>query len=166
MNMKIQLPETCTAVIKTSFGSVGVVTQFEKIRAIRIFPGIFMEKMPHDAVSTEAVRQIQQYLMHPAMRLDLPVDMDGTEIHRKIWMELMAIPCGEAKTYGELGSILHFSPKVISEACEANPLALYIPSHRAIAIAGPKGPVGEGDPSHPLVRTKYWLLKHEGFLHV
>ena len=165
MNSKILLPETCTAVVKTSFGSVGVWTQLEKIRAIHIFPGIFMEKMPQDTVSAEAVRQIQHYLTQPGMRLDLPVDVEGTEIHRKIWLELMAIPCGKAKTYGELGSILHFSPKVISEACEANPLALYIPSHRAIAISGPKGPLGEGDPSHPQVRTKYWLLKHEGFLH-
>ena len=166
MNNKVLLPETCSAVVKTSFGSIGVLTQFGKVKAIHIFPGMFLEKMPHDALSAEAVRQIQHYLAKPGMRLDLPVDMDGMEIHRKIWMELMAIPCGEVKTYGELGSILHFAPKVISEAREANPLALYIPSHRAIAISGPKGPVGEGDPSHPLVRIKYWLLKHEGFLHV
>ncbi len=151
MNKKILLPETYSAVVKTSFGSVGVLAQLGKIRAIHIFPGIFLEKMPHDALSAEAVRQIQHYLIQPGMRLDLPVDMDGTEIHRKIWMELMAIPCGETKTYGELGSILHFSPGVISEACVANPLALYIPSHRAIAISSQKGPVGEGDPSHPLI---------------
>ncbi len=165
MNAKILLPETCSAVVKTSFGSVGVWTQFEKIKAIHIFPGIFLEKKPHDALSAEAVGQIQHYLTRPGIRLNLPVDVDGTVIHRKIWMELMAISCGEVKTCGELGSILHFSPEVISDACEANPLALYIPNDRAIAISSPKGPVGEGDPSHPLVQTKFWLLKHEGFLH-
>lgn len=111
MNNKVLLPETCSAVVKTSFGSIGVLTQFGKVKAIHIFPGMFLEKMPHDALSAEAVRQIQHYLAKPGMRLDLPVDMDGMEIHRKIWMELMAIPCGEVKTYGELGSILHFSLK-------------------------------------------------------
>lgn len=44
MNAKILLPETCSAVVKTSFGSVGVWTPFEKIKAIHIFPGIFLEK--------------------------------------------------------------------------------------------------------------------------
>ena len=166
MNKKVLLPEACTAVVKTSFGSIGVVTQSEKIIAIHIFPGVFQEKMPGDAVSGEAVVQIRHYLRKPEMRLDLPVQMSGTEIHRKIWTELMAIPAGQVKTYGELGSLLHFSPRVICEACEANPLALYIPRHRVVAISGPNGPVGEGDPSHPLIQTKHWLLRHEGFLHV
>lgn len=166
MIKKILLPEACTAVVKTSFGSVGVLTQLEKIRAIQIFPGIFLEKMADDALSSEAAAQIQHYLKQPGMRLDLPVDMNGTEIHRKIWSELMSIPYGEVRTYGELGSLLHFSPSVIREACEANPLALYIPSHRAIAVSSPNGPVGEGDPAHPVIQMKYWLLKHEGFLRV
>ncbi len=132
---------------------------------LSIFFRVYFWKKPHDALSAEAFGQIQHYLTRPGIRLNLPVDVDGTVIHRKIWMELMAISCWEVKTCGELGSILHFSPEVISDACEANPLALYIPSHRAIAISSPKGPVGEGDPSHPLVQTKFWLLKHEGFLH-
>ena len=164
MNKIVLSPEACTAVVKTSFGSIGVLSQFEKITAIHIFPGIFLEKIPDDDLSKEAVKQIRHYLQKPGMHLDLPVDMIGTEIHRKIWSELRSIPSGEVKTYGELAGLLHFSPKVISEACEANPLALYIPSHRVIAIAGPKGPVGEGDPAHPVVRAKYWLLKHEGVL--
>lgn len=75
----------------------------------------------------------------------------------------MAIPCTEVKTCGELGSILHFSPEVISDACEANPRALYIPSHRAIVISSPKGPVGEYDPSHLPDQTKCWLSNMKVF---
>lgn len=44
MNVKILLPETGSAVVKTFFGSVGVWAQFEKIKVIHIFPGIFLEK--------------------------------------------------------------------------------------------------------------------------
>lgn len=162
MDEKALTPEACTAVVKATFGSIGILAQHDKITAIHLFPGIFLEKMPSDVLSAEAVRQIQRYLKQPEIPLDLPVDMDGTEIHRKVWAALMAIPSGEVRTFGELGCKLHFSPKVISDACEENPLALYIPSHRAVAIACPEGPVGEGDPSHPVVQTKYWLLKHEG----
>ena len=154
----------CSAVVRTSFGSVGIAVEDEKITAIRIFPDLYVEKNASDAVSLEAVRQIRHYLEHPGACLDLPVKISGQAIHCRIWSELMAIPSGEARTYGELGSLLHLSPGVISRACEENPLSLYVPSHRAVALAGPSGPVGEGDPSNAAVRVKYWLLKHEGFL--
>ena len=162
--MKALTPGNCTAIIKTSFGSAGIVAERGKITGIRIFPDLFVEKKATDDLSAEAARQISCYLDHPDVCLDLPVSLAGKEIYRRIWAELMAIPCGEVRTYGELGSLLSLSPRVIRQACAENPLSLYIPSHRVIAIAGSRGLVGEGDPSSPGVRMKYWLLKHEGFL--
>ncbi|EEO28317.2 methylated-DNA-[protein]-cysteine S-methyltransferase [Oxalobacter formigenes HOxBLS] len=165
MHMSALIPDRCSAIVRTSFGSVGIAVEHETITAIRIFPDLFVEKKATDALSAEAVRQIRGYLDHPGACLDLPVTMPGREIHRRVWRELMSIPCGEIRTYGELGNLLHLSPGVICRACEENPLSLYIPSHRVIAITGPRGPVGEGDPSSARLRMKRWLLKHEGFLY-
>ncbi len=163
--MKVLTPDRCSAILKTSFGSIGIAVEENEVTAIRIFPNLFVEKMAEDDLSAEAVRQIGHYLEHPDTCLDLPVRMTGNAVHRRIWAAMMSIPGGEIRTYGELGRLLRFSSGVISKACEENPLSLYIiPSHRVIAVTGSKGPVGEGDPAHPDVRIKYWLLKHEGFL--
>ena len=162
--MNILIPDRCSAIVRTSFGSVGIAVEREAIAAIHILPDLFVEKKAEDALSAEAVRQTRYYLDHPSICLDLPVVMSGREIRRRIWSELMSIPSGEIRTYGELGSLLNVSPQVICRACGENPLSLYIPSHRVVAVAGPNGPVGEGDPSSPAVRIKHWLLRHEGFL--
>ncbi len=162
--MNVLTPDRCSAILKTHFGSIGIAVEENKVTAIRIFPDLFVEKMADDDLSAEAVRQIGHYLEHPDICLDLPVRITGDEVHRRIWSAMMSIPCGEIRTYGELGVLLHFSPGAISKACEENPLSLYIPSHRVVAVTGPRGPVGEGDPAQPDIRIKYWLLKHEGFL--
>ena len=162
--MKVLTPDRCDAIIRTSFGSIGVAVEENEVAAIRIFPDLFVEKMARDDLSAEAVRQIGYYLEHPGTCLDLPVKKTGSETCRRIWEAMMSIPSGEVRTYGELGSLLRLSPAAISLACQENPLSLYIPSHRVIAITGSHGPVGEGDPEHPDIRIKYWLLKHEGFL--
>ena len=96
------------------------------------------------------------------MRLNLPVELIGIEIQRKIWSELMPIPSGQVRICEELENRLHFLPKVTIQAGEANPPIPYIPGHYVIAVSSSNAPLAEGNPAQPFIQTKHGLLKHEG----
>jgi methylated-DNA-[protein]-cysteine S-methyltransferase len=48
-------------------------------------------------------RQLDEYLAGERRDFDLPLAPAGTEFQRLCWDELLRIPYGETRTYGELG---------------------------------------------------------------
>lgn len=68
----------------------------------------------------------------------LPLDIRGTAFQRRVWEALQAIPPGETVSYGALAARLG-APKAVravAGACAANPVAVAIPCHRAVAANG------------------------------
>ena len=56
----------------------------------------------------------------------------------RAWKALYTIPYGEARTYGQLAKAAG-SPKAVraaGQACAANPIMLFIPCHRVVAVSG------------------------------
>ncbi len=73
--------------------------------------------------------------------LDLPLDIRGTAFQRKVWEKLREIPLGETASYAEIARRTG-NPKAfraVANACGANPLAVAIPCHRAVASGGGLG---------------------------
>ncbi len=65
-----------------------------------------------------------------------PLDVSGgTEFQQRVWEELLWIPCGETRSYGEIARSIR-KPKAVRAvggACGANPIPLLIPCHRVLA---------------------------------
>lgn len=65
-----------------------------------------------------------------------PLDVSrGTEFQQRVWEELLWIPCGETRSYGEIAKSIR-KPKAVRAvggACGANPIPLLIPCHRVLA---------------------------------
>jgi len=65
-----------------------------------------------------------------------PLDVSrGTEFQQRVWEELLWIPAGETRSYGEIAKSIR-KPKAVRAvggACGANPLPLLIPCHRVLA---------------------------------
>jgi O-6-methylguanine DNA methyltransferase len=65
-----------------------------------------------------------------------PLDVSsGTEFQQRVWEELLWIPCGETRSYGEVAKNIR-KPKAVRAvggACGANPIPLLIPCHRVLA---------------------------------
>lgn len=74
-----------------------------------------------------------------------------------VFKEVMKIPWGKVKTYGEIAKILGTSPRAIGAAIAKNPLLLIIPCHRVIAENG-LGGYARG------VELKRKLLQLEGVI--
>ncbi len=65
--------------------------------------------------------------------LQLPLDARATAFRWRVWTELMKIPYGQTKTYGEIAAALGQpnAAQAVAKACSENPLSIVIPCHRA-----------------------------------
>lgn len=76
-----------------------------------------------------------------------PLDVSGgTEFQQRVWEELLWIPCGETRSYGEIAKSIR-KPKAVRAvggACGANPIPLLIPCHRVLAANKGIGGFGGG----------------------
>lgn len=62
---------------------------------------------------------------------------DITEFQRKVYLELLKVPCGETITYGELARRIGCrSAQAVGQALRRNPFAPDVPCHRVIAADG------------------------------
>ena len=60
-----------------------------------------------------------------------------TEFQRKVYLELLKVPCGETITYGELARRIGCrSAQAVGQALKRNPFAPNVPCHRVIAADG------------------------------
>lgn len=65
----------------------------------------------------------------------------GTVFQHKVWAALMAIPCGEVRTYKEIAQSIGVpdGARAVASACASNPIALIVPCHRVVGAQGKLG---------------------------
>lgn len=68
-----------------------------------------------------------------------PTKLEGTEFRKKVWAELVKIPYGTSKTYGDLSQEI-FANKKYSQALGGavghNPISIIVPCHRVLGADG------------------------------
>jgi methylated-DNA-[protein]-cysteine S-methyltransferase len=104
--------------------------------------------------------QLKEYFKGKRKEFDLPLEIEGTDFHKKVWNELLKIPYGKTISYKELAIRLGHE-KVIRAAAKANganPLPIVIPCHRVIGSDSSLVGYGGG------LKIKEKLLSIEGIL--
>ena len=88
-----------------------------------------------------ALEVLLDYLDGKTPHLDLPLDVQATAFQRRVWQELMAIPCGETRSYSQIAKALDLprGQRAVGRACATNPVSLVIPCHRALRADGGLG---------------------------
>lgn len=106
----------------------------ERIRAR--FPQAKFEAA--DEAFTHWVARVLRYIEQPRGVLDLPLDVQGTVLQRRVWQALQAIPAGQTASYGEIAERLGQprAHRAVAHACAVNPVAVAIPCHRAVRTDG------------------------------
>jgi AraC family transcriptional regulator, regulatory protein of adaptative response / methylated-DNA-[protein]-cysteine methyltransferase len=101
--------------------------------------------------------EILSFLAGDQSLADVPLDVRGTVFQRKVWEQLRRIPAGETRTYQEIARAIGAPAAVraVGSACGANPVALFVPCHRAVRTDGGLGGYAWGLP------TKKRLLELE-----
>jgi len=108
---------------------------------------------------TRGVRQqLQEYFSGKRRNFDLALDLRGTDFQKRCWNELLRIPYGETRSYGQIaravGSPQSF--RAVGQANHYNPIAIIVPCHRVLAAGRYLGGYGGGLP------VKAYLLRLEG----
>ena len=100
----------------------------------------------------DRMNAILEYL--EGKKLNLPVDVQGTEFQKRVWAAISRIPYGETRSYNKIAEEIGMPKayRAVANACGANPVPLIVPCHRVIRKNGGLGGYGMG-----IERKKYLL---------
>lgn len=86
----------------------------------------------------EVIRQLDAYFAGDLKEFDLPLHLAGTPFQRTVWEQLLLIPYGETRTYGELAGSLGSTgaSRAVGLANGKNPIGIIVPCHRVIGASG------------------------------
>ncbi len=106
-----------------------------------------------------AQSQLDAYFNGSLKDFDLPLRPSGTEFQVILWTQLLKIPYGAVRTYGDLATDLNSAARAVGGACGRNPIPIIIPCHRVISASGKLTGYAGGDG----INTKRALLRLEGY---
>ena len=88
--------------------------------------------------NAEPMRQLQSYFKGERTRFDLRIDPAGTAFQRSVWTELLDIPYGATRSYGDIAKRLNKpgASRAVGMANHKNPIAIVIPCHRVVGQDG------------------------------
>jgi O-6-methylguanine DNA methyltransferase len=106
--------------------------------------------------------ELDAYFKGALKKFTVPLDLQGSDFQKKVWMELLTIPYGETRSYeqqttrlGDLKAI-----RAVASANGKNRIAIVVPCHRVIGKNGSLTGYAGG------LDKKLWLLdfesKHSG----
>jgi len=86
----------------------------------------------------QAVNQLEEYLNSRRKRFDLDLDLTGTPFQKSVWSEMLKIPFGQTRSYGEIAAALGNprAARAVGMAANRNPVAIFVPCHRVIGKDG------------------------------
>lgn len=100
--------------------------------------GLIDAEIAETRLIKKAFGQISGYLSGTRKSFDLPLLVEGTEFQEKVWNELLKIPYGETRTYGQIAEAVG-NPKAVravGAANNRNSLPILIPCHRVVGANG------------------------------
>lgn len=152
----------CFTTLETPIGPLVVVGRGARVERILFAKGSRAADPPAEAVEDAAplevaVRQLEEYFRGESTAFDLDLAADGTAFQKRVWRELLTIPFGETRSYGEIARAIGRpdASRAVGAANGANPIPIVIPCHRVIGASGSLTGFGGG------LGTKRWLLRHE-----
>jgi len=96
------------------------------------------QQNPEHPVLQSAARQLKAYFAGLLTRFDLPLAPVGTPFQEQVWNQLLEIPWGQTRSYGEIAAALGKpgASRAVGLANNRNPLSIIIPCHRVIGSNG------------------------------
>ena len=103
----------------------------------RVRLGSLIEDVDHPILCL-AEQQLGEYFAGARKSFDLPLDFAGTPFQKKVWSELLNIPFGQTRTYGQIANAIG-KPRAfraVGAANGKNPISIVAPCHRVIGKNG------------------------------
>ena len=121
--------------------------------------GLRRLQFPHDGgppdeaggdpvVLAPIVNQLEEYFAGARRAFDVTLDLRGTPFQRAVWDQLLTIPYGTTRSYGELARTIGRPDRAraVGAAVGATPVPIIVPCHRMIGADGSLTGYGGGLP--------------------
>ncbi|WP_334181742.1 methylated-DNA--[protein]-cysteine S-methyltransferase [Novosphingobium sp.] len=141
--------------IASDAGLVAVLWENDDPARVRL--GEVQDMADHPVLARTAA-QLAEYFAGERRAFDLPLDFRGTDFQKSVWAQLLTIPFGETRSYGELARALGnpTASRAVGAANGRNPISIIAPCHRVVGASGSLTGFAGG------LETKAFLLKLEG----
>jgi len=126
------------AVMNTRVGPVTVASTDRGLAAVHFGNNVPEGAVVDDSVNREIVQQLSEYFEGKRTRFELPLDVEGTPFQKSVWNQLLQIPYGETRSYGDIAKALGkpAASRAVGMANHNNPVAIVIPCHRVVGQNG------------------------------
>jgi methylated-DNA-[protein]-cysteine S-methyltransferase len=126
------------AVMNTRVGPVTVASTDKGLAAVHFGNSIPDGAVVDHSANREIVQQLSEYFEGKRTRFEIPLDVDGTPFQRSVWNQLLQIPYGETRSYGDIAKALGkpAAARAVGMANHNNPVAIVIPCHRVVGQNG------------------------------
>ena len=118
-----------TISFNTKFGWISGMEENGKITEIKFLK---TKNFGKSLILKRLKKMITGYFSKQKTSFNLPLEINGSLLQKKIWKELKKIRFGKTKTYGEIAKKYKLSPRYIGKICGQNKIVLVIPCHRVI----------------------------------
>ncbi len=83
-------------------------------------------------------KELNEYFSGTLNSFSVPLDLQGTRFEQSVWQELLSIPYGQTRTYGEIAKSVQkpLAFQAVGRANGSNPVAIVVPCHRVIQKGG------------------------------
>lgn len=122
-------------------------------------PGTAPLDIHEDPAHFEPLRdQLAQYFTGQRAEFEVELDLHGTDFQTAVWRQLLKIPYGRLRTYGQIAKSLRkpLATRAVGQAAGQNPLPILVPCHRVVGKGGCLVGFAGG------ITTKARLLRLEG----
>jgi methylated-DNA-[protein]-cysteine S-methyltransferase len=126
------------AVMSTPLGPLTLASTEKGLASVH-----FGNEIPRDGVvDTEAnrlfIQQLEEYFQGKRTQFDFDLDFAGTPFQVAVWQELLKIPYGETRSYGDIARKLGKpgASRAVGMANHDNHIAVVIPCHRVVGHDG------------------------------
>jgi methylated-DNA-[protein]-cysteine S-methyltransferase len=111
-----------------------------------------------DGAFAELRDQLAEYFVGTRREFTIELDPHGTDLDQRVWAQLVKIPYGRLRTYGEVARSIRKpqAARAVGQAAGRNPLPILIPCHRVVGRSGSLVGFAGG------IDTKARLLRLEG----
>lgn len=158
-------PDRVSGWIDTPIGPLGLTATPAGLSSVRfhevIRPGAPQGADPQAGRHLALVsRQLAEYFAGERREFDVSIDWAGIDgLRRAVLEALCGVRYGRVTTYGELAATAAEpgAAQAVGQIMGSNPFPIVVPCHRVLAADGLGGFAGG-------LRTKEWLLAHEGVL--
>ncbi len=115
---------------------VNLLIEIEE-KSIRKIEFIALDKVgknPEGKLFEKIERELLEYLQGKRKIFTLKISIEGTEFQKKVWRELLRIPYGQKKSYGEIAKAIENprGARAVGMACNKNKIPIIIPCHRVV----------------------------------